>query len=296
MQNRVPVVRAEEDKARLLEFAAVPRLKPRHDGWTPERQRAFIAALADTGSVTRAAGMVNMAQANCYTLRRAAGAESFAAAWDAALDFGVARLKDVAFERAIDGQLVPRFAGGKLVGFQRKRNDALLMFLLRHYGRDWRQRPAMGAVRARATAKGDGAEVEVSVTREGSLPRAPSALEQFEGVELDDEARAAVEAALLACAERARGLDAQWAGTTEDKRAAIEGDADTGFIAVGRHGVHHDAYLDPWPGASEAQREPVYREDEPEWSALGADAEIGPVIAAGAIATVKRPKRARTAA
>lgn len=57
-----------------------------------------------------------MAQADCYTLRRAPGAESFAAAWDAALDFGIARLKDLAFERAIDGQLVPRFAGGKLVG------------------------------------------------------------------------------------------------------------------------------------------------------------------------------------
>lgn len=49
--------------------------------------------------------MVNMAQVNCYTLRRAAGA--------AALDFGVARLKDIAFERAIDGYLVPVFVAGK---------------------------------------------------------------------------------------------------------------------------------------------------------------------------------------
>ncbi|RZI97818.1 MAG: hypothetical protein EON90_15545, partial [Brevundimonas sp.] len=57
-------------------------------------------------------------------------------AWEAALDFGVARLKDIAFERAIDGYLVPVFVAGKLMGFRRRHNDALLMFCLRHYGQD----------------------------------------------------------------------------------------------------------------------------------------------------------------
>ncbi|KGB52210.1 hypothetical protein [Sphingopyxis sp. LC363] len=133
MQNRTPIAAAARPP--LPEFTPVPR-KYRHDGWTPERQRAFIAALADTGSVRRAAAMVNMAQTNCYTLRRADGAESFRRAWEAALDFGVARLKDIAFERAIDGYLVPVFVAGKLMGFRRKHNDALLMFCLRHYGQD----------------------------------------------------------------------------------------------------------------------------------------------------------------
>jgi len=133
MQNRTPI--AAEARPPLPDFTPVPR-KYRHDGWTPERQKAFISALADTGSVSRAAAMVNMAQANCYTLRRAAGAESFRRAWEAALDFGVARLKDIAFERAIDGYLEPVFVAGKLMGFRRKHNDALLMFCLRHYGQD----------------------------------------------------------------------------------------------------------------------------------------------------------------
>jgi hypothetical protein len=133
MQNRTPT--AAEARPPLPEFTPVPR-KYRHDGWTPERQRAFIGALADTGSVSRAAAMVNMAQTNCYTLRRAPGAESFRRAWEAALDFGVARLKDIAFERAIDGYLVPVFVAGKLMGFRRKHNDALLMFCLRHYGQE----------------------------------------------------------------------------------------------------------------------------------------------------------------
>jgi hypothetical protein len=34
----------------IPDFAPVPR-KYRFDGWTAERQRAFIAALAETGSV-----------------------------------------------------------------------------------------------------------------------------------------------------------------------------------------------------------------------------------------------------
>lgn len=133
MQNRTPI--AKEARPPLPDFTPVPR-KYRHDGWTPERQKAFISALADTGSVSRAAAMVNMAQTNCYTLRRAPGAESFRRAWEAALDFGLARLKDIAFERAIDGYLVPVFVAGKLMGFRRRHNDALLMFCLRHYGQD----------------------------------------------------------------------------------------------------------------------------------------------------------------
>ncbi|MEA2998435.1 MAG: hypothetical protein QOK17_268 [Sphingomonadales bacterium] len=122
-------------KEPVPEFTPVPR-KYRYDGWTPERQKAFIAALAETGCVDRAARLVNIAQTNCYELRRAPGAEEFRRAWDAALDFGLKRLKDIAFERAIEGHLVPVFVGGKLMGFRRVYNDKLLMFCLRHYGQD----------------------------------------------------------------------------------------------------------------------------------------------------------------
>ena len=127
MQNRTP---ARANPAPLPDFQPVER-KYRHDGWTPERQRAFIAALADTGSVSRAASQVNMSPEGAYYLRRQAGAESFRRAWEAALDFGVQRLKDIAFERAIEGELVPVMSFGKLVGYRRKTNDRLLMFCLR---------------------------------------------------------------------------------------------------------------------------------------------------------------------
>lgn len=115
----------------LPAFDPVPRKCQRHDGWTPERQRAFIGALADTGSVKRAAMHVNMSEVGAYLLRRQPGAEGFRRAWECALDFGVQRLKDEAFERALNGQLSPVFVGGKLKGFRRVKNDRLLMFCLR---------------------------------------------------------------------------------------------------------------------------------------------------------------------
>ena len=132
---RTPRAEMEAQGQQLPDFAPVPR-KYRHDGWTPERQKAFIAALADTGSVSRAARAVNMSPEGAYYLRRQPGSEGFRRAWEAALDFGVQRLKDIAYERAIDGQLSPVFVAGKLKGFRRIRNDRLLMFCLRMNARD----------------------------------------------------------------------------------------------------------------------------------------------------------------
>jgi hypothetical protein len=133
MKNRTPVPR--DRRAPLPAFTPVPR-KARHDGWTPERQKAFIEALADTGSVSRACAMVNMTTVGAYYLRRQPQADEFRRAWEAALDYGVARMKDIAFERAVEGTLSPVITGGKLIGWRRIYNDRLLMFCLRHYGQD----------------------------------------------------------------------------------------------------------------------------------------------------------------
>ena len=102
--TRTPLSEMEAAGHALPAFEPVRR-KFRHDGWTPERQRAFIAALADTGSVKRAARHVNMSPEGAYYLRRQRGSEGFRRAWEAALDFGVQRLKDEAFDRALNGQL-----------------------------------------------------------------------------------------------------------------------------------------------------------------------------------------------
>ncbi len=106
--------------------------KPRKDGWTPERQRAFIGALADSGVVIDAARSVGMSDTAAYTLRRAPGAEGFAAAWEAAQHASSGRLVDIAFDRAINGvDDVVLDKEGQHVYTKRKYNDRLLMFLIR---------------------------------------------------------------------------------------------------------------------------------------------------------------------
>jgi hypothetical protein len=143
MKNRKPVVcdrcRAEglaglgsfSAMKPLLDFTPVPR-RYRHDGWTPKRQRAFIAALAETGSVAQAAAAVNMTPEGAYNLRRQPGSDEFRAAWDAALDHGAEIVDGAALERSIHGVPVPIFHGGKQVGERRVFNERLTMFLLQH--------------------------------------------------------------------------------------------------------------------------------------------------------------------
>lgn len=127
MKNLVPTQRVVPD------FSPVPRKCRRYDGWTAERQRAFLEALADLGSVKAAAARVNMAQEGAYALRRHPDGASFRAAWDATLAHGVQRLADIAIDRAIEGVPVPVFHKGEQVGEKRSYNDRLLMFLLKHH-------------------------------------------------------------------------------------------------------------------------------------------------------------------
>lgn len=56
--------------------------RPRHDGWTPQRQRDFIAALADYGCVAQAAQAVHMTERSCYRLRRSPGDDPDADGFD----------------------------------------------------------------------------------------------------------------------------------------------------------------------------------------------------------------------
>ena len=294
MQNRIPV--APEGRAPLPEFEPVPR-KFRHDGWTPERQRAFIGALADTGSVSRAAAMVNMAQTNCYTLRRSAGAESFRRAWEAALDFGLARLKDVAFERAIDGYLEPVFVAGKLMGFRRRRNDALLMFCLRHYGQDaGGKRTTINYFSTRAGAVSGGGEGGAAAAAEASTTTvrtvihgdggmgdggtggagpgarqdgAAGVLEGFDGATLDAQAVAEIDAALLALAERRRDIDAAIAGGGAEGIAVQIDDVDTPLVRLDERDAPYWGPLQLGEGLSDG--EPGLRmAGEADWVQAGA--------------------------
>ena len=145
---------------------------------------------------------------------------------------------------------MPVFVAGKLLGFRRKRNDALLMFCLRHYGQDangkrttinyFSSRASAGAVAtnnpgSNPSPEGEGLSVaEASTTTVRTVITDPGAggdpaargdeaatvLDGFEGVALDVEAEAAIAAALEACAARARAALAAY-----DKGGAAAADA-----------------------------------------------------------------------
>lgn len=113
-------------------FAAPPvRLRQRHDGWTPERQVAFIEALAETGCVQQSADHVGLSHTSAYNLRRRPEAQAFRLAWDAALDFAVRRLADADLSRAIHGVPEPIFYRGEQVGERRVFDERLTQFILR---------------------------------------------------------------------------------------------------------------------------------------------------------------------
>jgi len=108
------------------------KLRPRHDGWTADKQVRFIEVLAATACVEAACRAVGMSDTSAYTLRRRPCGAAFRRAWDAALDCGAHRLEQASFDRSINGVARPIFHKGEQVGEWRYFDERLTMFLLRH--------------------------------------------------------------------------------------------------------------------------------------------------------------------
>lgn len=114
--------------------------RPRFDGWTAERQAAFIQALGESACVAEACRAVGISERSAYALRARVDAVSFRNAWDAALDYAIRRLSDAALSRALNGVAMPVFFQGEQIGERRYYDERLTMFLLRYrdplrYGR-----------------------------------------------------------------------------------------------------------------------------------------------------------------
>ena len=112
-----------------IPFTPVP-VKPRHDGWTPERQRGFIDRLCVTGCVARAARAVGKSPQSAYRLREHAGAGSFRRAWDKAHESGQSYQIDVAIDRGLNGVVVPVVRNGRLVRERYRHDNRLAMAAL----------------------------------------------------------------------------------------------------------------------------------------------------------------------
>jgi len=114
----------------LTTFQPVP-VRPRHDGWTAERQIAFVEKLAECGSITAACKHVGMSRESVRQLRRRPCGRSFRDAVEAAIDCGYADLEESAAERSRNGVARPIFYKGVQVGEWRHHDERLTMFLLR---------------------------------------------------------------------------------------------------------------------------------------------------------------------
>lgn len=82
----------------------------RYDGWTPEKQKRFLTALARGHNVTKACAIVGMSRQTAYALRDSARGAAFALGWKAAqlrsrdclADAAAVRLAAADFEQYLD--------------------------------------------------------------------------------------------------------------------------------------------------------------------------------------------------
>ncbi|OYY89296.1 MAG: hypothetical protein B7Y45_12440 [Sphingomonas sp. 28-66-16] len=114
--------------AEPLDGIILPDSRKRLTGWSAQRQRLFLDALAETGSVHAAACDAGLSARSAYRLR--ARSPAFAAAWDTADQLAVGRLTALAFDRAIHGRTEQVWENGELVVEKRLPSDKLLMWLL----------------------------------------------------------------------------------------------------------------------------------------------------------------------
>ncbi|HYJ52853.1 MAG TPA: hypothetical protein VEW04_06750 [Allosphingosinicella sp.] len=110
-------------------FEPVP-LRYRSDGLTPEKQREFVEALADTALIHVAAQRIGVSPQAVNRTRRRADARSFDLACAAAQRFGARGLHATAYERAIEGTIRRHYYHGELKSEERVFDNRLLIYLL----------------------------------------------------------------------------------------------------------------------------------------------------------------------
>ena len=144
-------------------------------------------------------GSIIVTLSNRCRLRRAAGAEAFADAWDAARHHAGGLIEDIAFERAIEGVAVPVLnQHGEEIATRTRYDNRLLVFLLRRlradrYGGDPRGGPPPGAA--------DRAPPPLALSLRALEPALPAPPEELLGDEFPHE---------LEIADLANGALPQW--------------------------------------------------------------------------------------
>jgi len=95
----------------------------------PENQDNFLTALTQSGNVTKSAKLANVHRGRLYEF--ADRDEEFRARFEAARQLGHLAMEDEARSRAIDGNEIPIWKDGKVVGYRTEKSDLLMIFLLK---------------------------------------------------------------------------------------------------------------------------------------------------------------------
>lgn len=114
------------------------------------KKRAFLAALAETGNITRAAELSGVDRSTHYDWLASDESGDYAAAVADAEQQAADRMETEARRRAVEGWDEPVYQGGEHVGTVRKYSDTLLIFLLKG------ARPEKYRERFEHTGKGGG--------------------------------------------------------------------------------------------------------------------------------------------
>lgn len=101
-----------------------------HNQWTREKMVAFLRELAATQSVSAAARAVGMSRTAAYNLRNRLQGQPFALGWEVALECGLHALGHAVLDRALNGEEVPHYYHGELVGTTRRYDNRLARWLL----------------------------------------------------------------------------------------------------------------------------------------------------------------------
>ncbi|WP_126173974.1 hypothetical protein [Altericroceibacterium xinjiangense] len=107
-----------------------PARKPRHNEWTRAKMVLFLRELAASQSVSQAAKSVGMSRQSAYALRNRLVGTPFALAWEVALEAGLQQLAHAVMDRAINGEEVPHYYHGELIGTSRRYDGRLATWLL----------------------------------------------------------------------------------------------------------------------------------------------------------------------
>ena len=137
-EHAAPSIDALHDDTPLpadLQFTPVVRRR-RANPMTAVRQRAFIRALAVTGSVRDSLKAIGATKNSVYLLRDAPGGESFAAAWEKARARGRGRVVDVMYDHAVNGVPERIYKDGVLVAERRVFNTRAQMWIAQQHFAD----------------------------------------------------------------------------------------------------------------------------------------------------------------